>query len=223
MLRFDQALADDDLAQAKRTLRELEAACGEDDPDVLYCAAQLAWTEERDDDAAALLRRVLEHDDAHADAHYDLACLAEGRGDHATMVQHFLRVRALDATTDKTIGIGSGEDFDAIERLARAVLDGLPEPFASRLAHVPVLIEKRPARHLVQDGFDPRAFGLFEGATDGDQSLSAPTRIVLFANNLVAEFPEPEELEEQVEITLLHEIGHFFGLSEDDMERLGLD
>jgi predicted Zn-dependent protease with MMP-like domain len=33
----------------------------------------------------------------------------------------------------------------------------------------------------------------------------------------------PEELAEQVEITVLHEVGHFFGLEEDDMERLGLD
>jgi predicted Zn-dependent protease with MMP-like domain len=53
--------------------------------------------------------------------------------------------------------------------------------------------------------------------------IPAPTRIVLYACNLLAEFPDPVDLQEQVEITVLHEVGHYFGLDEDDMERLGLD
>jgi predicted Zn-dependent protease with MMP-like domain len=53
--------------------------------------------------------------------------------------------------------------------------------------------------------------------------MAAPTRIVLYACNLLAEFPEAEDLREQVEVTVLHEVGHFFGLDEDDLERLGLD
>jgi predicted Zn-dependent protease with MMP-like domain len=51
----------------------------------------------------------------------------------------------------------------------------------------------------------------------------APTRIVLFVNNLLADFPRDPLLSEQIEITLLHEIGHYFNLDEDDMVRLGLD
>lgn len=221
--RFDALLAEQDVARAADVLAELRASCGDDDSDVTYCAAQLAWVKEDDDTAAELLARVIELDETHADAHYDLACLAEEHGDREAMVHHFLRVRALDATTDKAIGIGSDTDFDAIEQRARTLLDELPEPFAGRLAHVPVIIERRPSRHLVEDGFDPRAFGLFEGPTDGEHGIAAPTRIVLYACNLIADFPERAALHEQVEITVLHEIGHFFGLSEQDMERLGLD
>jgi predicted Zn-dependent protease with MMP-like domain len=222
-LRFEDALANDDAAGAARCLRELEAELGADDPDVAYARARLVWAEQGDEAAEPLLQRVLELDDEHAEAEYDLACLAEERGDHAEMVQRFLRVRALDALGDKASGIGTPEDMDTIESAARDVIDGLPEPFAERLQNVPVILERRPSRDLVQEGFDPRALGLFDGPTDAEQGMAAPTRIVLYACNLLAEFPEAEDLREQVEVTVLHEVGHFFGLDEDDLERLGLD
>jgi predicted Zn-dependent protease with MMP-like domain len=227
-LRFDQALAGEDLAGAQKVLSELQAQCAAEDPELLYCQARLLLASEdnaADEAAHALLSRVVELDDSHADALYDLGCLAEEHGDDARMVELFLRVRTLDALTDKALGLGSAEHFDDMERDARVVLDDLPEPFAGRMQHVPVIIERRPSRDLVSEGFDPRAFGLFEGPTDSmqGQGVPAPTRIVLFACNLLAEFPDREELREQVEITLLHEIGHYFGLDEDDMERLGLD
>jgi predicted Zn-dependent protease with MMP-like domain len=50
-----------------------------------------------------------------------------------------------------------------------------------------------------------------------------PTRIVLYTANLTASCQDQDELEREVEITVLHEVGHYFGLDEDDMERLGLD
>mgnify|MGYP005813335487 CR=1 FL=1 len=52
--------------------------------------------------------------------------------------------------------------------------------------------------------------------------MPAPTRIVLFTSNLLASFAD-DDLEEQVEITVLHEVGHYFGLDENDMVRLGLE
>ena len=75
---------------------------------------------------------------------------------------------------------------------------------------------------LVADGFDPRALGLFEGPTEGTTDVPMPTRIVLYAANLLAEFPEEPELSEQIEVTVLHEVGHFFNLDEEQLERLGL-
>jgi predicted Zn-dependent protease with MMP-like domain len=55
------------------------------------------------------------------------------------------------------------------------------------------------------------------------EELEAQLDDVLFVNNLLADFPDDDTLREEVEITLLHEIGHYFGLDEDDMVRLGLD
>jgi predicted Zn-dependent protease with MMP-like domain len=98
-----------------------------------------------------------------------------------------------------------------------------------RLGPVAILIEPRPSRELVEEGIDARILGLFEGATS--EELSGPdaplttTRILVFSHNLGDAFAgEPEaKLRAEVRVTVLHEVGHFFGLEEDDMERLGLE
>jgi predicted Zn-dependent protease with MMP-like domain len=80
---------------------------------------------------------------------------------------------------------------------------------------------------LVREGFDPRNVGLFEGPMhkhESGDSTGLPPRIVLYAANLTAslESDDPAALEREVEITVLHEIGHYFGLDEDRLEELGL-
>lgn len=219
---FEECLAAEDVSAARSCMDKLRVAAGADPAELAYAEARLAWLEHGAAAALPLLARVIELEVRHADAHYDLGCLAEERGERAEMIERFLRVRALDAESDRDGGIGVAEHFDHIERVAREVLDGLPGMFGERLGHVPVLIERRPSRALVEDGFDPRAFGLFEGATDSERDAPAPTRIVLFACNLLASFPDEPELSEQIELTLLHEIGHFFGLDEDQLDELGL-
>jgi predicted Zn-dependent protease with MMP-like domain len=216
-------LADRDFGAARAALSRAAELAGAAHPEVLFAEACIAWDELGPEHARDLLERVLAADRGHADAHHALARCAEERGDHAGAVEHFLHVHKLDARSDREARLGSREELDRIEAVAREVLAGLPSPFVERLSHVPVVLERRPSRALVEDGFDPRSLGLFEGATDGDTSTPTPTRIVLFVNNLLAEFPDEQELSEEIEITLLHEIGHFFGLDEDDMERLGLD
>jgi predicted Zn-dependent protease with MMP-like domain len=219
---LEQALASGDLDQARAALEAAEELAGADDPDVGYARALIKGETGDLEGAAAELRRVLELDPEFADAHYALGLALEELGDQPGTVHHFLRTRALDAKLDKERGVGAKADVDAIERVARETLDGLPEPFAAKLANVPIMLENRPNRAIVEGGFDPRAFGLFEGPEHGQNDIPAPTRIVLFTSNLLANF-QGEELEEQVEVTVLHEVGHYFGLDEDDMERLGLD
>lgn len=220
---FDDCLQAEDTAGASARLSQLRAALGEDHPEVLYTEARLCVCEEDWGRARELLERVLEQEPEHADAHYELACVAEAQDDRIAMIEHFLRVHELDGELDEELGIGGEDALQHIEDVAREVLDGLPELFAKRLEHVPVLIEPRPARVLVEDGFDPRAFGLFDGPTDGVRDEPAPTRIVLYSANLLADFPDEPELSEQIEVTVLHEVGHYFGLDEEQLERLGLD
>jgi len=219
---LEQCLVDADLEGAARCLRALRAVLPESDPELGYAEARLAWVNEGPEAALPTLERVIELDPRHSDAHYDLGRIAEQRDDREAVARHFLRVRALDAEHDREAGLGTPAHFDFIDRVAREVLDSLPEPFGARLAHVPVLIERRPSRALVEEGFDPRSFGLFEGPTESMRDIPAPTRIVLFACNLLAEFPDQDTLAHQVETTVLHEIGHFFGLDESDLEELGL-
>jgi predicted Zn-dependent protease with MMP-like domain len=219
---FEQELSEGDIEGAAQCLRALQRLLPAGDAELLYARARFTWVKDGQQAALSTLQRVIELDPRHSDAHYDLGRIAEQREDREALVRHFLRVRALDAEHDRDAGLGKPEHFDFIDRVAREVLEALPAPFGARLAHVPVLIERRPARALVEEGFDPRSFGLFEGPTDAMRDVPAPTRIVLFACNLLAEFPDPDTLAHQVELTLLHEIGHFFGLDEAELEDLGL-
>jgi predicted Zn-dependent protease with MMP-like domain len=219
---LELCLADGDIEGARAALGEAEELAGEDDPDVRYGRALIAQETGDLDLAVSELKSVLEADPDFADAHYALGAVLEELGDEPGAVHHFLRTRALDAKQDKERGDGDQGSSDLIERVARETIDGLPEEFGSRLAGVPVMLETRPSRQLVESGFDPRALGMIDGPEHGDGDTPAPTSIVLFTANLLAAF-EGDELAEQVETTVLHEVGHYFGLDEDDMVRLGLD
>lgn len=221
--QFEAALAEGDLDAARAAWQRARDLAGPDEPEVLYAEARLVGEEDGDDEARPLLERVVELDDEHADAHHDLALLAEAREDRKAMIAHFQRVRVLDAKRDREAKLGNAHELAHIERVAREVLAGLPPPWGERLADVPVILERHPSKDVVAEGFDPRSIGLFEGRTHGDEDTPAPSRIVLYTCNLLAEFPKEPELSQEIEVTLLHEIGHFFGLEEEDMERLGLD
>lgn len=222
LAELERCLGEEDVEGARAALAAAEELAGPDDPDVGYGRALIAWEVGELEPAVSELKRVLELDPEFADAHHTLGLLLEELGDEQGMIHHFLRTRALDAKADRDRTLGTQEDVDRIERVARQTLEELPAEFASRLTSVPVLLESRPSRNLVESGFDPRAYGLFEGPEHGQDDIPAPTRVVLFTSNLLASF-SGEELDEQVELTVLHELGHYFGLDEDDMERLGLD
>jgi predicted Zn-dependent protease with MMP-like domain len=222
LAELERCLSDEDIEGARAALSAAEEIAGPDDPDVGYGRALIAWEVGELEQGVAELKRVLELDPEFADAHHTLGLLLEELGDEEGMIHHFLRTRALDAKLDRERPEPLGDDADRIERVARRTLDGLPEEFASLLKNVPVMLEHRPSRALVESGFDPRAYGLFEGPEHGEDDIPAPTRVVLFTSNLLASF-SGEELDEQVEITVYHEVGHYFGLDEDDMSRLGLD
>jgi predicted Zn-dependent protease with MMP-like domain len=222
LAELERCLAEEDIEGARAALSAAEEIAGADDPDVGYGRALIDWELGELEPAVAQLKQVLEVDPDFADAHHTLGLLLEELGDEQGTIHHFLRTRALDAKLDRDKPTGTPEDIERIERVARKVIDELPDEFASLLRNVPVMLENRPSRALVESGFDPRAYGLFEGPEHGEDDIPAPTRVVLFTANLLASFVG-EELDEQVEITVLHEVGHYFGLDEDDMVRLGLD
>ena len=71
---------------------------------------------------------------------------------------------------------------------------------------------------------DPDLFGLYEGIPlpeRGDWAGTLPDRIRIFRRPLVESFPDPAELEQEIRITVLHELAHYFGLDEDQLESLG--
>src|SRR5262249_206987 len=71
---------------------------------------------------------------------------------------------------------------------------------------------------------DPDLFGLYEGVPlpdRGDWAGAIPDRIRIFRVPLAESFPDPRELEEEIRITVLHELAHYFGLDEDRLDELG--
>jgi predicted Zn-dependent protease with MMP-like domain len=109
-----------------------------------------------------------------------------------------------------------------IGKLVRDAIAQLPDPIRLRIEHVPVIVQDRPDREAVEQGFDPRSLGMFDGVPYAEQGAPALTRILVFQRNLEDVVENEAELEDEVYVTLLHETGHFFGLSEEDLDQRGL-
>jgi predicted Zn-dependent protease with MMP-like domain/Flp pilus assembly protein TadD len=159
-----------------------------------------------------------------ADALYGLGLCAEARGDDDAQRAQFRQVAALDRQAPRPAWAVSVE---RLEQLVEAALGELPERARKLLDNVPILVEDYPADELIDDGLDPRLYGLFAGVPLPEQSsLGAPpqlSRVILFQRNIERHARTAAEVEEQIRITLLHETGHFFGMSEEELADVGLD
>ena len=101
------------------------------------------------------------------------------------------------------------------KHLVRRALAALPEEFQSRLENVAVIIEEEPPEDM------PDTLGLYEGVPLTERSLddiSLPDQITLFKRPIERACRTEEEIETEVRLTILHEVGHFFGLDEAQME-----
>jgi predicted Zn-dependent protease with MMP-like domain len=198
-------------------------------PELRLAHADLVWELRGADAAQAFLERLVADVPDYADARHLLACVYDELGREDDKVEQFLEVLRLDEASDEDPI--EAYDEQALEELivesAESGLTRLPPEFRKRLSEVPILVEPRPSEDLVRQGFDPRALGLFEGPTHLDhqnaEASEQPTRIVLYVSNLLAECVDEDQLREEVETTVLHEVGHFFGLDEGDLRRIGLD
>ncbi|HIF99058.1 MAG TPA: tetratricopeptide repeat protein [Myxococcales bacterium] len=136
----------------------------------------------------------------------------------------FERANALDPLQFPLPVSVSAEFFEGV--IGEAV-DNLPRSIREYVANVPILIEDFPAFDLVVgERLSPQLLGLFVGVprTQAAATEQVPDldRILLFKGNLEKICRDREELIEQVQITVRHEIGHYLGLDENDLERLGL-
>ncbi len=111
----------------------------------------------------------------------------------------------------------------AFERLVARALDELPPAFAARLTNVAVMVEARPSREVARELGDD-ILGLYHGASELQQSPIAPYElpevIILYQENIEAICRTDDEIVEEVRKTVIHEIGHHFGLSDEEMEAL---
>jgi len=101
----------------------------------------------------------------------------------------------------------------------RAALDGLPPEIAAALDNVAVVVED-------EHPDDPDLYGLFDGVplTEGGPAPGQlPNHVTIYRRPLEEDFADPGELEQEIMVTVLHELGHYFGLDEDRLAELGYE
>jgi predicted Zn-dependent protease with MMP-like domain len=103
-------------------------------------------------------------------------------------------------------------------------LEGLPNDLKTKAAALPIVYERAPNAPLVSDGVDADTLGLFVGPDFADEEHSPlPPQIILFLEN-IWEMVEGDEQEYcfEVRTTLIHELGHYLGLTEEELDERGL-
>lgn len=116
-----------------------------------------------------------------------------------------------------------------IRKQVARVLDKLPKQFRRHLSNIEIVVEERPAEALLlAEGLDPRRdtlYGLYQGIPLPLRSALyppiLPDKITIFSEPLLRNCATAEELREQIRITVLHEIAHYFGMDEAQIDKLG--
>jgi predicted Zn-dependent protease with MMP-like domain/Flp pilus assembly protein TadD len=182
----------------------------------------------RFEDADAALRAAEQGDPEDAWTQHHLGLVAERRGDEEEARRRFARARTLAPDAfPKTIALG----HDAFDAAVEAALAELPETVRRYLANVAITVEDLPSDDdlLASDPpLSPSILGLFRGAPYGqkvsmDPWSHFPSSIVLYQKNLERFARSRKDLVEQIGITLIHEVGHFLGLDEEELWARGLE
>lgn len=220
-----EAQALDDLGRADEALPRVEAAI-ELDPskvDAKFERAMILFHLCKLDKARAAFSEVLAAAPNDADAHHYLGLTLEIEGRATEAEQHLARARALAPDRFTQPVNLAPEEFKKVIDAAVAELD--PET-RSLLGQVTLEVADLPALadlRAVEPPFPPTILGLYRGAPLDEGDAKEPRSIVLYRKNLSRAVASRKELEDQVRITLWHELGHAKGEDEDDLRARGLE
>jgi predicted Zn-dependent protease with MMP-like domain len=136
----------------------------------------------------------------------------------------FARANALDPVSFPIPATVTDEVFE--EAVGEAIAN-LPRSIREYIDNVPVIIEDFPSIELVtRERISPQILGIFMGVARTEAAITEQIpdldRIIIFKSNLEKICHDQDDLIEQIQITVRHEVGHYLGLDEDDLERLGL-
>ncbi|HKQ62522.1 MAG TPA: metallopeptidase family protein [Candidatus Polarisedimenticolaceae bacterium] len=227
VLRFLAGMALLELDRPGEAADELGRAVQLDPEDAEFRAnhARALFLGCRFEPAAAEAARALELDPKLPDAHDVQASLLERSGRWAEADRHLERAARLDP---ERFGLPLRLGADAFAAQVTRAAEHLPERFRALLDRVAVSVEPVPPEAVLLDAepaLDPELLGLFVGtprteAGAGEASGELPARIYLFQRNLERYAADGGDLAEQIAITLYHELGHYLGLEEDQLEAL---
>ena len=114
-------------------------------------------------------------------------------------------------------------------RIVEEALDSLPQEFRSRIRNVAVLVEDLPPNDIAPKPPSPRSgqkqrllLGLFHGVPTTHKSIfdlpRGPDHVVLYQRNIEAVCSSEAEVREQIRLTVIHELGHYFGMDENQLQ-----
>lgn len=109
-------------------------------------------------------------------------------------------------------------DRREFEKLVVQTLERLPRKFRERIRNVAIIVEDSSPC-----GREGVLLGLFHGVPETERSIfqaSAPSRIILYQKNIERVCKNQEEVRREIRKTLLHELGHYFGLTEGELRLL---
>lgn len=227
-LRYLLGVALMDLDEVDAAIPELESATSQD-PGWPEAHAALAWAVFRAcrfEDAQEAVDTAAQLDPEMAEAHHLQGLLAERAGDEDAAEESFAEARRRDEERyPEPIRMSEEEFLD----VARAAVRELDERILEVLEETSFFVQDVPARDLLVESdppLDPQLLGLFVGRNLLEQSVQdsgvLPSTMYLFQRNLERASASRAELEEEIRITVLHEIGHHLGWDEEELEARGL-
>jgi predicted Zn-dependent protease with MMP-like domain len=181
------------------------------------------------EEARRSLNRAIREDPGNPDAWYARGLLRERREDWEGADRDLARAARLDPASYPFPVPLSDEELDsAVEE----VLETLHPSLQEYLANVAILVEEIPSEEILRQ-YDPplspgELLGFFSGHSLLERSMEdpwshLPPAIVLFRRPLQRYAQDHEQLIRELRVTLYHEVGHFLGLDEDDLEARGLE
>jgi len=225
-------------AEAHRDLRELPAAEARY-RDAIKVAphhssswsglANVLFDQLRFEESRSASLRAIRIDDANPEAFHLRGLLRERRGDFFGAARDFRRATLLDpGAYPLPVPLDDGTVEAVVEEAVRAMHPSIRD----YLQQVAILLDEVPDDELLRQ-WDPPAppgeiLGYFSGTSLADRSTgnpwtNLPSAIVLFRRNLQRIAADHDRMIEELRVTVIHEIGHFLGLTEEDLEERGLD
>jgi predicted Zn-dependent protease with MMP-like domain len=195
------------------------------DPEWRFARGEALFNLARFDEAREALEPLTLEEFDEPMVYYLLACLCERRGEDEAARRLFETANRL-SPQEFAVPVALSEE-QATEIYEQCMLE-LPDAIAWHLKEVPIFVAPLPSDDLVRSfdpPLDPLLLGVFLGQPRGTVESSWASdqpRIILFHKNIAKIAGDFETVEDELRKTLFHEVGHYLGFDEDQLEEMGL-